>query len=73
MTLLLAIGFGCLGVGAVVLLGGPAADVFGAVIVIAALVAIIRSVIRSAADAGAQSEPVSSGSGSSPEATSRSR
>jgi hypothetical protein len=72
MMLLLSIALGFLGVAAVVLLQSVLGDVLGAVLVMVALVAIIRSVIRLAGEAGAPSEPVRSSSGSSPEATSRS-
>jgi hypothetical protein len=74
MMLLLAIALGFLGVAAAVLIQTVAGDVAGAVLVVVALVAIIRSVIRLAGDAGAPGEPVRSPpSGSSREATSRSR
>jgi hypothetical protein len=73
MMLLLSIALGFLGMVAVVLLQSVAGDVVGAVLVIVALVAIIRSVIRLAGDAGTPSEPVRSPSGSSREATSRFR
>jgi hypothetical protein len=74
MLLLLAIALGFLGVAAAVLLQSMAGDVAGAVLVVVALVAIIRSVIRLAGDAGAPGEPVrQAGSGSSREATSRFR
>jgi hypothetical protein len=72
MMLLLSIALGFLGVAGVVLLQSVLGDVLGAVLVMVALVAIIRSVIRLAGEAGAPSEPVRSPSGSSPEATSRS-
>jgi hypothetical protein len=73
MLLLLSIALGFLGVAAVVLLQSVLGDVVGAVLVVVALVAIIRSVIRLAGDAGAPSEPVRSRSGSSRGATSRFR
>jgi hypothetical protein len=73
MMLLLSIALGFLGVAAVVLLQSVLGDVVGAVLVVVALVAIIRSVIRLAGDAGAPSEPVKPPSGSSCEATSRFR
>jgi hypothetical protein len=73
MALLISIGIGFLGVAAVVLIQSVAGDVIGAVLVIVALVALIRSVIRLAGEAGTPSDSVSSSSGSSPEATSRFR
>jgi len=74
MILVLAIGLGFLGVAAAVLIQTMAGDVVGAVLVVVALVAIIRSVIRLAGDAGAPGEPVGPArSGSSREATSRYR
>jgi len=69
--LLLSIALGFLGVAAVVLLQSVLGDVVGVVLVMVALVAIIRSVIRLAGEAGAPpGEPVRSRSGSSHEATS---
>ena len=66
--LLLSIALGFLGVAAVVLLQSVVGDVVGVLLVMVALVAIIRSVIRLAGEAG---EPVRSRrSGSSREATS---
>ena len=53
--LLLATALGLLGLAAVVLLQGVAGDVVGGVLVIGALVAIIRSVIRLAGEAGSPS------------------
>ena len=73
MALLLSIGLGILGVAAVVLVQSVAGDVVGAVLVLVALVAIIRSVIRLAGDAGTPGESVSAPSGTSREATSRFR
>jgi hypothetical protein len=73
MLLLLSIALGFLGVAAVVLLQSVLGDVVGAVLLVVALVAIIRSVIRLAGDAGAPSEPARSRSGSSRGATSRFR
>jgi energy-converting hydrogenase Eha subunit C len=71
MMLLLSIALGFLGVAAVVLLQSVLGDVVGLVLVMIALVAIIRSVIRLAGEAGAPpGEPVSPRSGSSREATS---
>jgi len=72
MTLLVSIGLGLLGVAAVVLIQGVAGDVLGGLLVTGALVSIIRSVIPLAGEAGTQGE-ISSGSGSSREATSRPR
>jgi hypothetical protein len=71
MVLLISIGLGFLGMAAVVLIQSVAGDVLGAVLVLVALVAIIRSVIRLAGEAGTPNDSVSSPSGSSPEATSR--
>jgi len=65
--LLLSIALGFLGVAAVVLLQSLVGDVVGVLLVMVALVAIIRSVIRLAGEAG---EPVRSRPGSSREATS---
>ena len=73
MMLLLSIALGLLGVAAVVLLQSVVGDVVGVVLVMVALVAIIRSVIRLAGEVGTPSEPVRSPSGSSREATFRSR
>jgi hypothetical protein len=73
MMLLLSIALGFLGMAAVVLLQSVVGDVVGAVLVMVALVAIIRSVIRLAGEADAPGEPVRPPSGSSREATSRYR
>jgi hypothetical protein len=73
MALFLSIGLGFLGVAAVVLLQSVFGDVVGAVFVLVALVAIIRSVIRLAGEAATPGDSVSSPSGSAPEATSHSR
>ena len=73
MVLLISIGLGFLGMAAVVLIQSVAGDVLGAVLVLVALVAIIRSVIRLAGEAGTPNDSVSSPPGSSPEATSRLR
>ena len=72
--LLLSITLGFLGVAAVVLLQSVVGGVAGVVLVMAALVAIIRSVIRLAGEAGAPpGEPVRARSGSSRGATSHHR
>ena len=71
--LLISIALGFLGMAAVVLLQSVVGDVVGAVLVIVALVAIIRSVIRLAGEAGSPSDSVRPPSGSSREATSRFR
>ena len=73
MTLLLAIALGFLGVAAVVLLQSDLGDAAGAVLVMVALVAIIRSVIRLAGEADEPRDPVRPPPGSSREATSRPR
>jgi hypothetical protein len=74
MRPLLAICLGAAGACAVLLLGSVAADVVGGAVAIGALVAITRSVIRLAGDAGTPRDAsVSSSSGSSREATSRFR
>jgi hypothetical protein len=74
MPLVLWIGLGVAGACAVVLVGSVVADVIGGALAIGALVAITRSVIGLAGDAGSPREtPVSRGPGSPPGATSRSR
>jgi hypothetical protein len=74
MPLVLWIGLGVAGACAVVLVGSVVADVIGGGLAIGALVAITRSVIGLAGDAGSPREtPVSRGPGSPPGATSRSR
>jgi hypothetical protein len=74
MPLVLWIGLGVAGACAVVLVGSVVADVIGGALAIGALVAITRSVIGLAGDAGSPREtPVSRGPGSPPGVTSRSR
>lgn len=74
MPLVLWIGLGVAGACAVVLLGSVVADVLGGALAIGSLVAITRSVIGLAGDAGSPGEtPVRRGRGSPPGATSRSR
>jgi hypothetical protein len=74
MRLVYATGLGAAGAGAVVLLHSVAGDVVGGVVAISALVAITRSVIRLAGEAGTPRDTsISSASGSSREATSRFR
>ena len=74
MPLVIWIGLGVAGACAVVLVGSVVADVIGGALAIGALVAITRSVIGLAGDAGSPREtPVSRGPGSPPGATSRSR
>jgi hypothetical protein len=74
MPLVLWIGLGVAGACAVVLVGSVVADGIGGALAIGALVAITRSVIGLAGDAGSPREtPVSRGPGSPPGATSRSR
>jgi hypothetical protein len=74
MRLVLSIGLGAAGAAAVVFLHSVAGDVLGGAVAIAALVAITRSVIRLAGEAGTPRDaPLSPSSGSSREATSRFR
>jgi hypothetical protein len=72
MGLVLLIGLGVAGACAVVVLHSVAADAVAGAVAIGALVAIIRSVIRLAGEAGTPGDsPVSSSPGSSREVTSR--
>jgi hypothetical protein len=74
MGFVLWIGLGVAGACAVVLLDSVAADVLGGAVAIGSLVAITRSAIGLAADAGSPREtPVSRRPGSRPGATYRSR
>ena len=74
MRIVLSISLVAAGACAVVLLHSVVADVVGGAVAIGALIAITRSVIRLAGDAGTPRDaPVSSPSGSSREATSRLR
>ena len=73
MGLVLWIGFGVLGACAVVLLDSVVADILGGAVAIGSLVAITRSVIELAGEAGSPHEaPVSPAPGSRPGAPSRS-
>jgi hypothetical protein len=74
MGLVLWIGLGAAGACAVVFLGSVVADALGGAVAVGALVAITRSVIGRAGEAGTPRErSVSSSAGSSREATSRFR
>jgi hypothetical protein len=74
MALALSIALGILGAATVMVAHSVAGDIVGGALAIGALIALTRSVIRLAGDAGAPSDAqVSSAPGSSPEATSRLR
>lgn len=74
MGIVLWIGLGVAGACAVVLLDSVVADLLGGAVAIGALVAITRSVIELAGDAGSPHDPrISPGGGSPPGAPSRYR
>jgi hypothetical protein len=74
MALALSIALGILGAATVMVVHNVAGDILGGALAIGALIALTRSVIRLAGDAGAPGDAqVSSRPGSSPEATSRLR
>jgi len=71
MALLIAIGLLILGVAAFVLPHDVAGDIVGTVLVLGALVAVIRSVIPLAGEAGAPGDQAGTPRGSSPGPRSR--